>query len=157
MNSIAGFPRWTACLAGSVAAGAAAGFILPRFCPHGSKAGVKGCPLSVVSDVFVSVLTVFADTVYKNSTPGRSDFRFVRRQEEMENATPHCSSPTVTHHIGVLMSQTGRYLECVTCRLSFPFPPGERYDTIAKQFEGCLCQTAAQHAKSRLSEKLGEK
>ena len=148
MNSIAEFPRWTACLAGSVADGAAAGLVLRRFCSWNQRR-----PPSVVSDVCVSVLTVFADTVYKNSTPGRSDFRFVRRQEEMENATPPCSSPTVTHHIGVLMSQTGRYLECVTCHLSFPFPPGERYDRIAKQFEGCLCQTAAQHAKSRLGEK----
>jgi hypothetical protein len=103
--------------------------------------------------VSVSVLTAFADTVYKDSIPGRSDLRYVHGQEEMENATPPCSSPIVTHHIGVLMSQTGRYLECVTCRLSFPFPPGERYDTIAKQFEACLCQTAAQHAKSRLGEK----
>jgi len=43
------------------------------------------------------------------------------------------------HRIGILMSQTGRFLECINCRLSFTFPPGERYETIAKQFESHRC------------------
>ncbi len=43
------------------------------------------------------------------------------------------------HRIGILMSQTGRFLECIHCRLSFTFPQGERYETIAKQFESHRC------------------
>lgn len=43
------------------------------------------------------------------------------------------------HRIGILMSQTGRFLECISCRLSFAFPPGTQYETIAKQFEAHRC------------------
>jgi len=43
------------------------------------------------------------------------------------------------HRIGILMSQTGRFLECISCRLSFAFPPGTQYETVAKQFEGHVC------------------
>jgi hypothetical protein len=45
------------------------------------------------------------------------------------------------HRIGILMSQTGRFLECIKCRLSFAFPAGAHYDTIAKQFERHLCES----------------
>ena len=53
--------------------------------------------------------------------------------------SPGCSE----HRIGILMSQTGRFLECISCRLSFAFPPGTQYETIAKQFEAHLCGSAA--------------
>jgi hypothetical protein len=56
--------------------------------------------------------------------------------------TPNYSA----HRIGILMSQTGRFLECISCRLSFAFPPGTQYETIAKQFEAHLCASAATHA-----------
>jgi hypothetical protein len=46
------------------------------------------------------------------------------------------------HRIGILMSQTGRFLECIQCRRTFAFPPGERYDVVAKQFEGHRCEPA---------------
>ena len=60
--------------------------------------------------------------------------------EELGKAmgTPNCSA----HRIGILMSQTGRFLECISCRLSFAFPPGTQYETIAKQFEPHLCAAA---------------
>ena len=46
------------------------------------------------------------------------------------------------HRIGILMSQTGRFLECISCRLSFAFPPGAHFDTVAKQFELHVCGAA---------------
>ncbi len=49
------------------------------------------------------------------------------------------SSGCPEHRIGILMSQTGRFLECIHCRLSFTFPPGTQYETIAKQFESHRC------------------
>jgi hypothetical protein len=52
------------------------------------------------------------------------------------------SSPRSEHRIGILMSQTGRFLECIACRLSFEFPHGCHYETIAKQFEIHPCQPA---------------
>ncbi len=58
----------------------------------------------------------------------------------MEKAIPSCSSPISAHRIGILMSQTGRFLECIKCRLSFAFPPGTHYDTVAKQFDAHLCE-----------------
>ena len=55
--------------------------------------------------------------------------------------------PLARHIVsGYLMSQTGRFLECIACRLSFVFPPGSRYETIAKQFESHLCQSATTRA-----------
>jgi hypothetical protein len=61
--------------------------------------------------------------------------------EELGTAmgSPNCSP----HRIGILMSQTGRFLECISCRLSFAFPPGTQYEKIAKQFEAHLCGSAA--------------
>jgi len=56
------------------------------------------------------------------------------------------SSPRSEHRIGILMSQTGRFLECIACRLSFEFPHGCHYETIAKQFEIHPCQSAITRA-----------
>jgi len=53
------------------------------------------------------------------------------------------------------MSQTGRFLECITCRLSFAFPPGTHYDMIAKQFESHPC-AAAVPAAMRTSNLIAE-
>ena len=58
----------------------------------------------------------------------------------MEKAIPYGSSSRPAHRIGILMAQTGRFLECIACRLNFTFPPGSHYETIAKQFEPHLCQ-----------------
>ena len=55
------------------------------------------------------------------------------------------SSPS-EHRIGILMSQTGRFLECIACRLSFAFPSGSHYETVAKQFEYHACQAAITRA-----------
>jgi hypothetical protein len=49
------------------------------------------------------------------------------------------SSTPSGHHIGVLMSPEGRFLECINCRLSFKFPTDAHYDAVAKQFESHSC------------------
>ena len=67
-------------------------------------------------------------------------------EEQREKAIASFSPTRSAHRIGILMSQTGRFLECITCRLSFVFPPGSRYETIAKQFESHLCQSAIARA-----------
>ena len=64
----------------------------------------------------------------------------------MKKPTPSLSSPRSEHRIGILMSQTGRFLECIACRLSFEFPPGCHYEAIAKQFESQPCQSAITRA-----------
>jgi hypothetical protein len=46
------------------------------------------------------------------------------------------------HRLGVLMSPAGRFLECSNCHLSFDFPYGERFVTIAKQFDAQLCRSS---------------
>jgi hypothetical protein len=65
-----------------------------------------------------------------------------RAGEELEKAVQSHSPGSSAHRIGILMSQTGRFLECITCRLSFAFPPRAHYDTVAKQFERHLCESA---------------
>ena len=49
------------------------------------------------------------------------------------------SSPPPRHRIGILMSPTGRFLECRDCQISFNFPDGAQFGSIAKQFESHLC------------------
>jgi hypothetical protein len=44
-----------------------------------------------------------------------------------------------SHRVAILMSGTGRFLECTTCRRNFAFPAGTHYPTIAKQFESHSC------------------
>ena len=58
-------------------------------------------------------------------------------EKPLQSHSPNSSA----HRVGILMSQTGRFLECIRCRLSFAFPPGAHYDTIAKQFECHLCES----------------
>src|SRR6202035_4454712 len=64
----------------------------------------------------------------------------------LKKTLPSFSSPRSEHRIGILMSQTGRFLECIACRLSFEFPPGCHYETIASQFESHPCQSAITRA-----------
>lgn len=52
------------------------------------------------------------------------------------------------HRIGILMSQTGRFLECISCRLSFAFPPGTQYETVARQFEAHRCGSVTSSSES---------
>jgi hypothetical protein len=55
---------------------------------------------------------------------------------------PASSSPLSSlHHIGVLMSPVGRFLQCSDCQLSFTFPDGVRFGDLAKQFELHSCLT----------------
>jgi hypothetical protein len=62
----------------------------------------------------------------------------VRR--ELEYAMSASSSPLSSlHHIGVLMSPVGRFLQCSDCQLSFTFPDGVRFGDLAKQFELHSC------------------
>jgi hypothetical protein len=65
-----------------------------------------------------------------------------RAGEELEKAVQSHSPGASAHRIGILMSQTGRFLECIACRLSFAFPPGAHYDTVAKQFDPHVCKSA---------------
>ena len=62
--------------------------------------------------------------------------------EGLEKTLQSHSPNSSAHRVGILMSQTGRFLECIKCRLSFAFPAGAHYDTIAKQFESHLCASA---------------
>lgn len=48
--------------------------------------------------------------------------------------------PLSSHQIGELMSTNGRRLRCRVCFLSFSFPFGTQYDTVAKQFEAHECR-----------------
>ena len=50
-------------------------------------------------------------------------------------------STPLPHHIGILVCATVRFLMCRECGLSFEFPAGKHYDTIAKQFESHLCDS----------------
>jgi hypothetical protein len=43
------------------------------------------------------------------------------------------------HHIGIIMSPVGRFLQCRDCQLTYTFPDGAKLGTIAKQFESHLC------------------
>ena len=52
------------------------------------------------------------------------------------SSSPPSPSP---HHLAILMSGVGRFLECRDCLLSFEFPEGAKFGTIAKQFESLLC------------------
>ena len=53
---------------------------------------------------------------------------------------PASSSPlSPLHHIGILMSPVGRFLQCSTCQLSFTFPDGIRFGDLAKQFDAHAC------------------
>jgi hypothetical protein len=53
------------------------------------------------------------------------------------NGSPR-SSP---HHIGIMVSPVGRFLQCGDCQLSFPFPEGTQFGTVAKLFEPYSCSS----------------
>ena len=74
--------------------------------------------------------------------PWAASAKHSRAGEELEKAVKTHSPGSSAHRIGILMSQTGRFLECIKCRLSFAFPPGAHYDTVAKQFDPHLCKSA---------------
>lgn len=67
--------------------------------------------------------------------------------QRLGNAMSH-DPGRLEHRIGILMSQTGRFLECISCRLSFEFPPGTQYETIAKQFESHRCGSVTSSSES---------
>jgi hypothetical protein len=52
------------------------------------------------------------------------------------SANPPAPSP---HRFAILMSPSGRFLECLNCRLTIAFPYGALYDTVARQFESHSC------------------
>ena len=54
---------------------------------------------------------------------------------------PASSSTSPPHRVAILMSPAGRFLQCRDCQLSFPFPTGAHYDTIANHFESHLCSS----------------
>ena len=45
-----------------------------------------------------------------------------------------------SHRICIAMSEDGRCLRCRVCFLTFSFPSGTQYDTVAKQFDAHYCQ-----------------
>jgi len=38
-------------------------------------------------------------------------------------------STSVPHHLGVVLSLAGRFMECINCRLRLEFPVGANYST----------------------------
>jgi hypothetical protein len=44
-----------------------------------------------------------------------------------------------SHRIGILMSDTERFVSCIDCHLSFSFPHRTEYAGIARQFESRRC------------------
>jgi hypothetical protein len=55
---------------------------------------------------------------------------------------PPAGSTSVPHHLAVVMTPAGRFMECINCRLRLEFPAGTEYDTIAKRFESHPCNVA---------------
>jgi hypothetical protein len=53
------------------------------------------------------------------------------------------SSLSSLHHIGILMSPVGRFLQCSKCQLSFTFPDGITFGALAKQFDAHACAIPA--------------
>ena len=51
-------------------------------------------------------------------------------------------STSAPHHLGIVMSAKGRFVECINCRLRLEFLVGVEYDTIDKQFESYPCAVA---------------
>ncbi len=64
-----------------------------------------------------------------------------RVRGELEDAMSASISFPPPHRIAVIMSPTGRFLQCSDCKLSYVFPDGVQFGTIAKQFEGHQCST----------------
>jgi hypothetical protein len=60
----------------------------------------------------------------------------VRGEQEHAMAS---SSPHSLHRICIIMSPIGRFLQCRDCQLSYTFPDGVLFATLAKQFESHLC------------------
>ena len=60
---------------------------------------------------------------------------------ELEYAMSASSSPSPPHRIAILMSSVGRFLQCRDCQLSFTFPVGAQFGTIAKLFGPYQCNS----------------
>ena len=61
----------------------------------------------------------------------------------MDYVMPASSAPpSPAHRIAILMAPDGRFLQCRDCNLSFQFPDGAHFDTVARQFESHLCSSA---------------
>jgi len=60
---------------------------------------------------------------------------------ELKYAMSASISTPLPHHIGIVVCAEGRLLMCTQCELSFEFPDGKHYRTIAKQFESHLCSS----------------
>jgi hypothetical protein len=58
---------------------------------------------------------------------------------ELEYAMSASSSPPPLHRIGIVLSPVDRFLQCRDCQLTYTFPYGAKFGTIAKQFESYLC------------------
>jgi hypothetical protein len=52
------------------------------------------------------------------------------------------SPPSSPHHIGIIISPVGRFLQCRDCQLSLTFPDGAQFGTVAKRFETHSCSSA---------------
>jgi hypothetical protein len=50
------------------------------------------------------------------------------------------------HHIGIIMSPVGRFLQCRDCQLTYTYPDGAKLGTITKKFESHLCLSVIRSA-----------
>jgi hypothetical protein len=58
---------------------------------------------------------------------------------ELKYAMSVLSFPSSSHRIGTFITGIGRSVACIDCHVSFSFPFGAKYATIAKQFESLSC------------------
>jgi hypothetical protein len=63
----------------------------------------------------------------------------VRR--ELKYAMDAAGSTQNLHHLGILMSPSGRFLECLNCRVRIEFPKEVHFETVSKQFASHPCSS----------------
>ncbi len=60
---------------------------------------------------------------------------YVRELEIAISASNSTLTPP-PHHIGILMCAAGRFVQCMTCKLTLEFPQGAQYDAVVREM-GC--------------------
>lgn len=72
---------------------------------------------------------------------------------ELGHAKASSSTPPYSpHRIGIVVSTEGRFLHCNVCKLSYVFPDGVEFGTVAKQFALYPCDSTAGNANRRTAD-----